>query len=337
MANFSKPVKRRRGDVLSKHYWVRVYDGGRRTWRSTGKESLALAKEVVMTWHMRDAKGDRHVEDKPFSEAVNYWLLTKESRVSRGCYTVYKSYVGQWVREFKSTKLRALEPSTVELYFRRRKASGVSSRSLNNERATLRSFLLFAQRNGWVLRSPIDQLARFPVTKRSIRTLAEAEEKRLLEECRRAGGNCYSFVLALLCSGLRRGTVAQLEWSDVDFEKREWQIPASKMKSREDFNGRPIAKELFLYLKEHRKTSGLIFGKLSGKRFRQAIKNAGLPWLRPHDLRRNFVTRCRKSGVPLEVTMRLSDHRDIKVVLDCYREVMAEELQDGMRKVFGGE
>ena len=51
-------------------------------------------------------------------------------------------------------------------------------------------------------------------------------------------------VVPLRLYGLRRGTVSQLDWNDIDFNQGQWAIPGAKMKSREDFVGRPVAPEL---------------------------------------------------------------------------------------------
>jgi integrase len=320
----------------TEHYYCRVYDGGRRTWRNTKEVKLELAKERKKTWEFRDAKGERHVEDLGFEEAAKKWLEAKETRVSDGCYRVYRTYHDHWLRHFRKTPLRSIEPDLVEKFFTKRKKTGVKARTLNDERTQLRSLFAFAILNGWIVRDPSRIVGRFREEKRRPRSLDEAEDLRFLEECRGVGGNTFPFCLALLRAGFRGRTVRQLEWDHVDFARREWRIPAKIMKSREDFTGRPIEPELMEWLEANRKPAGLIFGRLQIEKFRAARKRAALDWLRPHDCRRTFVTRCRRRGVPMEITMWLSDHRDIKVVLDCYREVRPEEGRDAIVKAFGG-
>ena len=41
----------------------------------------------------------------------------------------------------------------------------------------------------------------------------------------------------------------------------------------------------------------------------RGVKKAGLPWLRPHDLRRSFVRNLVRAGVPETVAMALTGHR----------------------------
>ena len=121
-------------------------------------------------------------------------------------------------------------------------------RTLNNERAVLKSFFLYAVEAGWIPKSPMAVIKKFREEKREIRTLTEKQEQRLLEAANNVDDQTYGFILCLLRSGLRRGTVSELAWKDIDFEHGEWDIPASKMKSREDFTGRPILSDLLEYL-----------------------------------------------------------------------------------------
>jgi integrase len=335
MTRFSSPKRLNRDGKLSEFYYVRVNEDGRRSWRSTGQKTLELAKQVLRTWQVRDAKGELHVEDAAFDEAADTWLEGKKARVSPGCHTVYRVYVGHWKAAFSARNIRSLEPADVEKYLKKRKADGLAPRSLNDERSTLRSFLSWAVDLGYISRNPIARVEKFREPKRAIRVLEPEEEDRLLEEARKLGEAFHGAVLCLLQSGLRRGAVGKLEWTDIDFRRGEWRLPAAKVKAREDFVGRPIAPALLAWLRDHAGTSGLVFGRLDSKKWSEAVKAAGFSWLRPHDLRRNFITRCRRAGVPLEVAMYLSDHRDVAVVLACYRAVDSRDAKAAMAKLYG--
>jgi len=335
MATFSKPTRRIRSGKKSKHYWVRVNEGGRRTWRSTKQETLALAKEVVRKWQHRDAQGELHVQELGFDEAVDQWIEVKRPRVSDACIAVYAAHASTWKQHFKARRLQYVETADINRFLARRRRKGTAARTLNNERATMSSFFEWAVGNQLARTNPVKRTERFGEEKRHVRTLEVAEEDKLLKAARAIGDQPYGFIFTLLRSGLRRGTVAALDWIDIDFARGEWRIPAAKMKSREDFVGRPIAPDLLEYLRERARPAGQVFGSLRLTDWKTAAEAAGLSWLRPHDLRRNFVTRCRRAGVPLEVTMHLSDHRDLRVVLECYRGVDPSEAADAIRSVFG--
>jgi integrase len=331
MPRYSKPVRLHRPEP-SEFFYVRVNENGRRTWRSTGAVTRKAAVEVVDTWRLRDAKGERHIEDLDFSAAVDQWLEAKTARVSEGCRVVYLTYIRHWKRYFKAKALRAVTAADLERYFRLR-AQKVAARSLNNERATFSGFCRFARRRGWLRENPVEGVEKFREVRRAIRVLDEGQERRFLTEARAGGEDLYGFVLCLVSSGLRRGTVEQLEWRDIDWTAGEWTIPGAKMKSREDFTGRPVAPDLLAYLRPLRRPSGLVFGPLDAEKFQAAADRAGVPWLRPHDCRRSFVSRCRRLGIPMEVTMHLSDHRDLATVLRSYRSVDPAEVRAAMARL----
>lgn len=340
MISYSKPIRRASPNGgPAKFYSVRIYDDVAKssTWRSTKKATLREAKEVRDAWIAGGGEevtaADAHRRGLAFSNVVDRWLEKKSLNASDACMAVYRAYSNQWKKSFRC-KAYAVSEERIEKYMRGRKKAGKSARTINNERSLLRSLFSLAARKGWVPTDPMIDVGRVREPKRAIRTLEPNEELELLKECGAAGGNTHRFVACLLYSGLRRGAVSRLEWSHVDFKRREWRIPAALMKSDEDFHGRPIAPELFTILKESRKTAGLIFGALDAKRFESAVKAAGLDGLKPHDLRRNFVTRCRRQGVPLEVAMYLSDHRDVRVVMSCYRAISKEEAKAAMTGLF---
>ncbi len=335
-ARYGNPKRLVRNGTKSEFYYCRVNDGGRRTWKSTGAPTRELADEVLATWRLRDAQGERHAKAIGFKEAADTWLAAKGDRVSPSCETVYRVYVNSWGRYFKAKPLRSVEAADLEKYLRLRSRK-VKPRSLNNERATLSSFFRFARRRHWTHENPVEGVEVYREAKRTIRVLDEPQEEKFLEECKAGGDDLYGFTLTLTRSGLRRGTVAQLEWGDIDWTAGEWAIPGAKMKSREDFFGRPVAPDLLAYLTARRKPAGLIFGRLDSKRFQAAAKRSGASWLRPHDLRRGFVSACRRQGIAMEITMHLSDHRDLATVLASYRAVDPAEVKAAMQRLAGGK
>ena len=116
------------------------------------------------------------------------------------------------------------------------------------------------------------------------------EQDRLIQGAREVSSSVGAYVFALLRTGFRGATLRALEWSDVDWKRREWAVPAKKMKSRQAFRA-PIQAELFEYLREHARPSGKIFRKLKTERWREALDKAELPAnLKQHDTRRSFLT-----------------------------------------------
>jgi integrase len=64
--------------------------------------------------------------------------------------------------------------------------------------------------------------------------------------------------------------------------------------------------------------------------FHRATKKADITGLWFHDLRRSFVTRARRLGVPESVVMRMSGHKT-RAVFDRYNIVEMKDLQEAAR------
>ncbi len=314
------------------YYVMAVREDGTRTMRSTGTRLYREAVEVVEGWRRRAAR-ESGTEPQELGEAVEAWLEAKRPRMSRGYQVVYGGMGRRWVRHFgPHALLDDLTADRLAGYLRIRRAMGRSAVTVNGERAALRSFFAYACARGWVRGNPAALVSRHQEPARAVRALTPTEESRLLGSAQRAGNGAYSAILCLLLTGLRRGAVETVTWSDVDLDAGVWQIPAAKMKSRQPFLGRPVPDEILELLRSRRgRSRDRIFGRLGKRVWLAVVASAGLPWLRVHDLRRTFLTRLRRAGVALEVAMWLSDHRDLRTVLECYREVDAEEGVKALR------
>jgi len=66
------------------------------------------------------------------------------------------------------------------------------------------------------------------------------------------------------------------------------------------------------------------------KPFDRAVDAAGLHGLWFHDLRRSFITRARRVGVPESVVMKMSGHRT-RAVFERYNVVDTQDLRAAVR------
>jgi len=217
-----------------------------------------------------------------------------------------------------------LEPEALRRYLLRYRATHAAT-STNAHRALLRWFFGHLARRGVLDRSPAADLPRFPEAPVEARALTEEEVARLL---RSAVGLTRAFVVLALETGLRRGTLASLRWEWVDLEDGWLHLPPAAMKARRRFDV-PLTEAALEALRSVRASiAGPVwpFGDSAvEKRFRKLRRRAGVD-CRFHDLRRTFFTLARERGVPLEIAMRLSDHKDERTALRHYRAISPGEL-----------
>ena len=162
----------------------------------------------------------------------------------------------------------------------------------------------------------------------------------------------YPLWLTLATTGMRRGETLGLRWNDVDLEARSlsicqtlvmtgYQPLLSTPKTRRGKRLVALDPATTTALREHRrrqkeerqaagspwKDSGFVFTKEDGepyhpervsKLFLQAVKKAGLPSIRLHDLRHTYATLALGAGVHPKIVSERLGHANIGITLDCY-------------------
>jgi integrase len=208
--------------------------------------------------------------------------------------------------------------------------------SVNRELELMRAVMRFAQRQGYIMRSPFEMGAPL-ISKaneaRRERVLTLEEERRLLEACgprtivytrrgkkitaqdegeRRA--HLRALVIAALDTAMRRGELFKLRWRDIDLDARLIRITAFNSKT-----ARPrtvgITRRLHTELERLRAQApndpnGLVFGITDTvkKSFAAACKGAAIEGFRFHDCRHTAITRMVQANIPTTEIMKISGH-----------------------------
>ncbi len=144
--------------------------------------------------------------------------------------------------------------------------------------------------------------------------------------------------LTAAMTGMRQGELLALRWMDVDwtahrvrvrrnFVRGRFGTPKSKRSSRSIPLADDVARELELLFQRssYQSDEDLVFAHPhSGKpmdrsqllkRFKGALKRAGVREVRFHDLRHTFGTRMAAAGVPMRTLQEWMGHRDFKTTL----------------------
>jgi len=155
--------------------------------------------------------------------------------------------------------------------------------------------------------------------------------------------------LAAAMSGMRQGELLALRWSDVDWAARrirvrrnlvrgEFGTPKSKRSSRSvpltDVVGGELDRlfQSTLYQRDedlvfwHPHTGRPLDRSRLLKRFKAALRRAGVREVRSHDVRHTFGTRMAAAGVPMRTLQEWMGHRDFKTTL-IYADYMPAERE----------
>ena len=186
---------------------------------------------------------------------------------------------------------------------------------------------------------PLDQLQKF---------FAAAKEN-----------GCYEMFYFELTTGLRRGELFGLKWSDIDnqtgairiqrqVQRLDGKVQETKLKTNNSYRmilvDHDILKML-LTMKEERKiesdyvfcspTGGILEPGSQRKRLQRLLESCGMEKIRFHDLRHTFATLALQNGVDVKTLSGLLGHYSAGFTLDTYGHISTQMQQDAAQKVGG--
>jgi integrase len=261
----------------------------------------------------------------------NYLLAPQyvDGRKIRGLRSV-RSVKARWQTlkdYFRNKKLRSITFGNLEKFKATRLSIPTRSNkprsitSVNRELEVLRTMLNIALREGWMLKNPFSSgvlLSKADEKKRE-RIISREEEDRLLIACTGRRKHLRPIIVMALDTGMRRGEILSIKWSDIDFDNRTINIRAfitKTMKERTVAMTERVYKELQgLYEQVATGEDSLVFGITDTikKSFDSARKAAALTDLRFHDLRHCCASRLVQAGIPLAEVARILGHSQISM------------------------
>jgi integrase len=197
----------------------------------------------------------------------------------------------------------------------------------------LRAFFNWCVSKDIIKTSPLDGARRPTKEESRERALTEDEVRRFWRATEETGGFCDLFRL-MAVTAQRESEVGKMRWSEIDFDRRTWTIPAGRAKNDRAHEVHLTDQAIEILSKRERKGE-FIFpsarprkvnrGKtvLSGfsraKKKLDAAMEPDEPW-KLHDLRRTVTTMLAEIGVAPHVADKVLNHRSgtIKGVAAIY-------------------
>jgi len=220
-----------------------------------------------------------------------------------------------------------------------KRGAAPTTATVNREVALLRHALAYAVTCGDLERNPLDGLRL--VAEHNVRevVLDERDFDRLHAV---AEQTLRPIIVVGFETGLRKAEILRLRWESVDMREGRLCLGAADTKTRKARVVYMTARVRAVFESIPRSVSGFVFvNPKTGrpwddirKAFRRACEAAGLPGTWFHDLRRSFVTRAVRHGLPETTVMRLSGHRDpgvfrrYNIVEDQDLRLAAERLDE---------
>jgi integrase len=154
---------------------------------------------------------------------LDFWLKTVEGTVAESSFVRYSYIVNKRLRPgLGALKLSALRPFDIQAMYKEWEEAGLSPRTIRLQHAVLRRALGAAV--SWELISRNPALVVEP-PRRDDYTPSIISDKDVASVLDAVKGTDYEGILTLaICTGMRRGELCALMWSDVDLEARRLSV-----------------------------------------------------------------------------------------------------------------
>lgn len=267
------------------------------------------------------------------------WLADKSLSRARGTALRYQGFVGAFLESLPERRrqrpLESVSAEDVRAFRDAEIAAGKSAASANLALKTLRSVFNLARRQGIIKINPaeaVDTLTKDTLEKD---TFTPADIAKLLKA---AKGDWHGAILMGYTTGARLGDIADLQWRNVDLERKRITFTAGKTKRVMELPMHPALHEHLLSLPASDDPASPVFPSLSGKttagrnglsgQFQRILERAKLKGaeiapagekgrtrhsLTFHSLRHTFNSALANAGVSQETRMKLTGHSDVKV------------------------
>jgi len=328
----------KRGSV----WWMNFSHNGEQFRRSTETEQKKLAIRIFdkLKGEIAEGKWFPHLEgeDRTFNDLMNRYM--KEYSV---IYKAPSSHLRDKGLEkhlrsfFGDSLLTQITPNMISEYKLKRRADGVSPRTINYELSLMgHTFNLAMKEWEWVKDNPVMRVRKERVNNKVERWLTLDEEQKLLVS---SSLWLREIIIFAIHTGLRQGEIMDLKWSQINFTRKTMIITEQKNRAVDtlplnatvlDLLANKVPgvldpdKRVFVNHLGNRIGSSVII-----RAFHLAEKKAGIKKLRFHDLRHTFATRLIQNGVDLFTVQKLGRWKNTSMVMR-YAHHYSESLRAGI-------
>ena len=344
-----------RGEGKNRTWWARfiyVDETGKRRDLQRKATSKAHAREIADDLASQYRQGGEQAvtsERMTFAELADFcekhYYKAAEYRGERkiegvrglatvkGQIKILREYFGERrLRSITYADLRAFRAYRLQTKSERTDRE-LSIATVNRELSTLRRMFNVAVAESWIQRNPFSAgpaLISAADERKRERILTRDEEARLLDACSPIQRqHLRPLLIAALDTGMRRGELLKLRWTDVDLDGRTIHVKAFNTKTA-TARDVPISQRLERELRRlwevsPKQADGLVFGIRDNARmaFGSAREDAKLDDVRFHDLRHTAATRLARSGMSLAEVGRVLGHSQPTTT---YRYVNADSV-----------
>lgn len=286
---------------------------------------------------------------KTIGEWADKWLeLYKKGKVAYGTYRNYKLYVEKHIKpHLGKLKFSQVRPAHIEAFLQTEDKLSESAR--HHILIALNGIFKTAVENHYCSENPVKMPKSRPL-EQSINVKVFAKEE--IDAILKSNHPLAVFPQLLMLTGMRRGELLALTWSDIDFKNDI--ITISKAVARTETGGYHIKTtksgktryigmgtqlkqvlenlpRLGIYVLTTKKRQ-LLSPNQFDKLYKRFFTESDLEFLSPHKCRHTYATYLQKGGADLRAIQELLGHSKVTVT-EIYTHVDAEDLKKNVSKL----
>ena len=346
-------------------YCIRVMRDGQTVckYSKTRKEAEKILREISYELeHGTFVKDTKLTVDKWF----NTWVQTyKRPTIKASTIAIYQNQYNVHVKPaIGSMRIQSVRASHIQKILNGMQEE-FAGQVINHIFVVVNGAMKQAVKEGLILNNPCDGVTVPKGKQKENHVAMTVFEQQLFTDHIQDGGQVLnSFLTLQLCTGLRFGECAALQWQDIDLKNKVLHVRhtvhvmngadvLTTPKTRCSLRDVPLMpKAIEVLRREKARTAGqkvirFVFDGGNGravllqtlnrymKRICKQIRQDGneFPDLTSHDLRHTFATRAAESGMPPQTLKAILGHSSLAMTMDLYSHVLNDQKQAGMELI----
>jgi integrase len=299
------------------------------------------------------SKSGRDFARKPIVDAVQEYLEDRKLHTAARTQQLERERLKPVLKTFNKPLARVIAKDIAD-YQTRRRAEGVSNRTINMEVGVVRLLLKRAK----VWNAIAEDVKMLPESGRTIAKVLTAEQKRRLFEIAASRDEwmvAYCAAVIAVSTTCRSVELKNLRWVDVDLEKQEIQVRRSKTEAGE--RHLPLNRDALIAFARLWQRAELL-GSTAPEHYvfptcqraqvdplkpqvtwrtawRKLTAKADLPGFRFHDLRHQAITELAEKGISDATLMAMAGHMSRKM-LEHYSHVRMDSKRKAVEGIASG-
>lgn len=325
-------------DTHGKRRWITMPKG------TTKKKTTEKLREIEDQLRRGIYLPDKKIPT--FKQVAKDWIEFKKPNLRHSTWSVYEGHTRNHFDDFDPVKVNRITTAKVEKWITERHNEGMNIGTIKKILVTLGQIMTYAARHGYIDHNPVREAERprgnGEKEEGKIRVLTPVEINALLNSVEDKKYQTL-FMLAIF-SGARQGELLGLKWSDVDWENSQIHIQRTfnngrwyDVKTAASNRRIDIGPFMMAKLKEWKlacppNALGLVFPNSAGnpinhnnlvnRHYQPALKDAGLPIIRFHDLRHTYASLLIEQGENIKYIQTQLGHSSPSVTLNIYAHLM---------------